>query len=102
MLPAHQCFEAGELARLNTHDGLIKNTKLVSLQRPTQITFESHANYGTGMHLKIEQLVTGLARILRTIHRRIGVAQNIVWLIVSTRTERNADARRGKGFVSAQ
>src|SRR6267378_5931962 len=54
------------------------------------------------MHLEIEKLVAGFARILRAVHRSVSIAQYEVWLVVSTRAQGNTDTRRSEGLVATQ
>ena len=54
------------------------------------------------MHLEVKKLVASFAGILGTVHCRISIAQYVIGLVIFGRAQRNANAGRGKCFMSAQ
>src|SRR5215218_7416045 len=99
MVPAHECFETREASRLERNDWLVVNTEFLVFDRLSQIAFELQSRNGARVHAVVEQFVTRFAVFLRAIHRDVRVAQNVFRTIVTTRAERDADARRGEGGV---
>src|SRR5215218_1509315 len=99
MVPAHECFETREASRLERNDWLVVNTEFLVFDRLAQIAFELQSQNRARVHAVIEYFVTRLSILFRTIHRDVGVAQNVVGTIVATRAERDADTRCGESRV---
>ncbi len=83
MLPADQRLKARELSVLERYDGLVMNSQFVTINRPPQIVLHLQNIDGVRVHALIEHFITGLALRLRAIHRRVGIAQHVLGVIVA-------------------
>src|SRR5260370_36235908 len=101
MLPANQRFKPGEMSVVERDDRLIVNTKLFTIERASQIIFHLHQVNCSRVHSLVEYFVSSLALGFRSIHLRVGVPQDMRWMIVTSRAELDADAGRSEVFVSA-
>ena len=101
MEPSNERFESDDVARFNAHDRLIKHAQLIALDRVTQLRFESQPRHCFGAHVRVENLRAGAALRFRAIHRRVGVAQNLLRVFVFVAGDRDADARRREHFRAA-
>src|SRR6185295_9548184 len=99
MVPAHECFEAGETSGRQSNDRLVVDSELLVFDCLSQIAFELQSRNGARMHPAVKQFVTRLAIFLGAIHRDVGVTQNVVGPIVTARAECDADTRRSERRV---
>ena len=76
--PAHERLEADDRAGRQRHDRLEVQLELVLDQGGAQLGFEGEAMTGHLSHLRLEVLDEVLARLLRPIHRQVGVADDLV------------------------
>src|SRR6185369_2979823 len=77
MLPAHERFEAMQLATRERDDGLVINTQLVLFERTPQVALEAQERDGACVHRGIKDLAARFATIFRPIHRRICVTNDV-------------------------
>jgi hypothetical protein len=75
--------------------------EVVGVDGMAQVVFEPDAIELARVHVGVEQLVAGLAARLRVIHRRVGIAHDVVGILVLGVSARNADAGRGHDFAAA-
>src|SRR5678815_173790 len=83
MVPAHECFEAGETSGCERNDRLIVNSELFLFDRLSQIAFELQTRNRPRMHSLVKQFVTRLAIFLGSIHRDFRIAENVVGSIIA-------------------
>ena len=75
--------------------------EIVVRDRVTEVVLQLEAGARARVQLGVEQLVPRLAARLRVIHRRVGVAHDVVGPLVVGRAERDPDARRCEHFAGA-
>src|SRR5215212_7307202 len=100
--PAHERLEAREPSGRERDDGLVVDLELAVLDGAAQVVLKPQARERVGVHLGVEQLVTRLALLLRAVHRRVGVAQDVLGVFVAVRAERDADRGGGVDLVAAE
>ena len=66
-----------------------------------QVVLEAEAVELARVHVGIEQLVARLAARLRVIHGGVGIAHDLVRVVVLGPAEGDADARGGEDFAPA-
>ena len=91
MLPAHKRFDFGDPARFQIDDRLIIDAELAQADRTTHIQFKLQAFHSTRIHAAVEDGIVCFAAGLGTIHRHVGVAQEIVGMVLAGSTERDTD-----------
>ena len=64
---------------------------LLRLERPAKVPFEVQTLLCAGVHFRIEDLVGRRPALLRTVHGRDGVPQEIRWTVRSELREGDAD-----------
>ncbi len=101
VIPAKQPFQTHDAPAVERNDGLVMHEELLALHRPAQLGLEPHRPHLVLVESVVEDLVTGLARRLGPVHGEVGVAQHLLGALVSIRSERDADARRGEHLVPA-
>ena len=82
MLPPDQGFEADQAVVEQRDDGLVVDLELLPLDRLPQVRLELEAGDRARVHRGVEDLVAVLAPLLRAVHRRVRVAQQVVRLLV--------------------
>lgn len=92
MIPSRQSLEADDLAAIEQHLRLIVDREFVALDCVPEITLQTQALAGRGIHLQVEHPVTDRASSLRPVHRDIRIAQEIVRTLLTRRAEGYADA----------
>ena len=95
MLPAQQRLEAGDAPRMNVDDGLVVHVELVELERDAQGRFDGHAFLERTVHLRREHLEVVSAQILRLVHRRVRVLEQLAHGGAVAREQADADAHGG-------
>src|SRR5262245_52120490 len=100
MAPPYQSLESAHAAGRQMNNGLVEHTEFLPVDRPPQIGFELKEIYGARMHSFIEDYISGFSKRFRLIHRRIGVSEQIVRLLVPRVGESYSDACRGEVFKS--
>ena len=83
MLPANQRFEAREGPILERNNRLIVNAELFAIERAPQVILHLQQIHGVRVHALIEYFITRFALRLGAIHRRVGVAQHVLRMIVA-------------------
>ena len=75
MVPAHQRFDAEDVAPGKAHDRLVVELELVEAERVLQIGAQFETLDDAFVHRRLEDAVAALAVALRHVHRDVGVAQ---------------------------
>ena len=91
MLPARERLEAGDLARREPDDRLVANLELAARDGADQIGLRGERLVRGGVELGPEHRVAALARALRVVHRRVGLAEQARAARAGA-AERDADA----------
>ena len=91
VVPANQRLETDQPAGIERHDGLIVEGKLRPLDCPAEIGFQVKQGEDIGMHRLVEDLETGLTRGLGAVHRRVGIAEQVVGTDIVRVAEGDAD-----------
>ncbi len=83
------------------HDRLIVHLEVVVVDGVAQVVLEAEPVERARVHVGVEQLVARLAARLRVIHGGVGVAHDLVGVVVLRAAEGDADARRREHFAAA-
>src|SRR4051794_10081778 len=102
MLPAYESFKSPNMARLQIDDWLIVKQKFVAFYCAPEIGLELQQIQRSRVHGFVENLVPVFTQHLGAVHRRIRVAQYVVWMFVTNCAERNTNADCGEDFPSIQ
>ena len=97
--PAQQRFGADDAAVAQVDLRLVLDDELVALQRAAQLALQHEPLDGGGIHLGRVEREGVAAVLLRVVHRRIRVADEVDDVLGVARAQRYADARRQKDFV---
>ncbi|CAB4835941.1 unannotated protein [freshwater metagenome] len=87
LLPAHQRFEADDIARLQIEDRLVEQTELAAVESAVERSFDGEAMGDPLVHRLVVDGQTVAAGILGAIHRRVGMSDKIL----GCRARRRAD-----------
>ncbi len=74
--------------------------KLLFFKCLMEVCLNSQTRHGTDVHLRVKDLVAGLAVCFSAMHRNFGVTYHIIGAFITGRTECNADTHRGINFVT--
>ena len=83
MLPANQRFESGKRAVIERNDRLIVDAELFAIERAPQVILHLQQIHRLCMHALVEHFIACLALRFGPVHRRVGVAQHVLRMIVS-------------------
>ena len=78
MVPAHERLDPDDRAVAQGHDGLVVERELVAFQRPAQVVLDAQPADRTATQPLVVELVAGAAALLGAVHRRLGVADEIL------------------------
>ena len=91
--PAHERLDPGDRAVVEPHDRLVVQLELVVDERALQVGAQLEAGEHALVHPRLEQAVAALAVALGVVHRRVGVADELLGLDDGPRLgERDAHA----------
>ena len=76
--------------------------KLALFERAAEVVFELKTGHGLRPHGFVENREPCLAVVFRTIHRRVGVAQNVFRRLIFAAPQGNADAGADEDLVAAK
>ena len=105
VLPAHERLHPCHVAAREVHDRLVAQRELAGVEAALQIALQLQARERPGVHLGLEDLVVALAVLLGDVHRRIGVAQQLVGVAAGELiggAEGDADARRDRELAAVE
>jgi hypothetical protein len=102
MVPSNESFEAEQPAINQCDDRLVLKEKFLPLDGSAQIRLEAQEVDCPGVHLGIEQHVPRAPARFRLVHRRIGIAQNVLGFVVGLRADGDSHADRSEHFESIQ
>ena len=94
MVPAQECFEAGDVAVLEIELRLIVELELAIAQGNAHVVLELVARTHALVHLALEEAGVAGAVDLGAAERQVGVLQQLVGLGAVDRTDGDADAGR--------
>ena len=94
VIPAQQRFEPGEPGLRQGDDRLVVHLQLVPFERAAKILFQPQSFLRRGEHRRVEDLTSGLAQLLRPVHRRIRVPDHVLRAPVTVVTDDQPDADR--------
>ena len=100
-LPAQQCLGAGDAAAAKVELRLVPQRELVSLDGPAKLALEADPRERRDVHPLLEIHVAPAAALLRAVHRRVGIAQQLFGARAVRGIERDADARVQELFLAA-
>ena len=92
MIPTQERFESFNRGVFERNDRLVRHAEFVMLEPDQHIRCEPHPFRGRLLHRSAEEHVAPAAHALRVVHRRIGIAQELVGRDVRLR-DADADAR---------
>ena len=99
MVPAHQRFEARDLALLDADDRLIVELKVAVLGRPAQIELQASTQFRLIGHFRFKEPIDAAPVGLRAVHREIGSFQQGRRIIVTGLEHGDADARADEDLM---
>ena len=85
VLPAHQRLDAEQFRRLEVDDRLELEEEFVPRQRLRQVVLEAEPLVELLLHARVEHDVAAFARGFRVVHRDVGVAQQVLGVVVGPR-----------------
>ena len=91
MVPPHQRLVTLHAAVHERNDALEMESELVALERRPELSFQFQAFFQPFPHLHVED-DRGVFALFRRVHRRVGVAQDVVGVTVVLRVDDDADA----------
>ena len=91
VLPAQQRLQRHDVLRFDIDDRLIVHVELPALQRGAQARLDGDALLEPAVHAGAEDLEVVAAAVLRLVHRRIGVPQQLAHVDAIVRIQRHAD-----------
>ena len=92
MLPAHQRLERHDAIGLDVDHRLVVHVELLLLERRAQARLDGHALLQLAIHRRVEELEVVAAAILRLIHRRVRLTQQLADSRAIARAKAHADA----------
>ncbi len=95
-----QGLESGDLARVQSHDGLVLDGELVAGDRALEVRLELETVAHGQVHARLEQRPAAAAVLLGPVHRQVGVAQEVGRLARRAPGERDPDARTDEDPVA--
>src|SRR4029450_3673241 len=98
--PAQQRLAANHLARPVVHLRLVVQLELTALQRLAQVALELEALHRRGVHEWLVGADVVPPRVLRVIHRDVGVLEQRVRVVPIARIHADADARAHEHLVT--
>ena len=78
VVPAHERFEPRDVTRRQSDHRLEVQDELLVLDRPLEVGLQLEAAERGVMHLRLEHLESVLPRLLRDVHRDVGVAEQLL------------------------
>jgi hypothetical protein len=78
MIPAHQRLRGHDLAGPDRHDRLVVRDELARLERGQDLVTGRRLGQRVRVHVRREGAHLALARLLRPVHRDVGVAHEVV------------------------
>ena len=102
VIPAQQGLEPGDPTGREHDDRLVVDLELAALDRPPQVGLEPQPLHDARVHRLIEDDVPLLAQRLGPIHRRVGVAEQVLGPLPVLRSQRDPDAPGREDLVSPQ
>src|SRR5689334_20535633 len=102
MFPSYQGLKSCELSIFQRDNRLVKHTEFIAFQRASLIRFHLQQLNCLCMLCGIENVLSGFALSLYSIHRRVGVTQNIFRMLVTTEAGCDAYAASREHLVPAQ
>ncbi len=97
--PAQQRFRTDDAAVAQVDLRLIEHDQLVALQRTAQLALQHQPLDRGRVHLRRIEGEAVAAVLLRVVHRRVGVADQVDHVLRVLRTERDTDARGQEHFL---
>ena len=91
VIPAHQRLDARDAFVAEIHDGLIHDAQLVEVERAPQLVLGAPTRERAHPQVVVEDVVASATALLCAVHRRVGVAQQGVGLLMAV-SQRDADA----------
>jgi hypothetical protein len=82
VVPPHQRFEAGYFTGSERYYRLVNDFEFIVLDGPSEIVFELKLCHDVGVHSRIEQFVTSLSVFLGVVHCSVGIAQDVLRILV--------------------
>ena len=98
MLPADERFVSDHAPRFDAHDRLIEHTQLIAIDGVAQIGLEPQPRHSLVAHPVVEDLGARAALRLGAIHGRVGVAHDLLRVLVLRSRDGDADRRRREHF----
>src|SRR5918997_1052644 len=102
VFPARERFEAHYPSALEPHDRLVVNHELPALHSAPEVGLELKERDGSSMHRRIKDGVARPTPLLGLVHRRVGVPENLLGLVVVGRADYHPYARRGEELVAVK
>ena len=102
VLPAHQRLHSDDVLAVDRHLGLEEDAELLALDRLADRVLVVQARQRPLAGDLVEQHHTRAAGALGPVHRGVGVADQVVGILVRIGGDRDADARRGHRLARLQ
>ena len=102
MVPAQQRLVADGTAIGQRHDGLVVRHELVADQRVAQVALHVQQRQRLASQAVVEHGGAMAATVLGVVHRRVGVAQQLLRLAVMRAGQGDADGGGGEDLLDAQ
>ena len=91
VLPSHECLHADDRSAREAHLRLVVQAQLSGADARTQVLLKLEAGHGANPQGAVEHLEARPPEVLRRVHRRIGVAQQLAGAVAAPIGEGDAD-----------
>ena len=92
MPPAHERFDLDKPAGGKRMDRLVGQLQFSPFDGATQLVLDPQAFHRKGVHRRIEDLIASASTALDGIHRRVGVAQNVLGPLITLGIDGDSEA----------
>jgi hypothetical protein len=102
MIPPDERFELHRTIDFEVEDRLIENLELIAIDRSPEIGLNLQQVHIRRVHFAVEDFATRLPRLLRSIHGRVSVTEEIFRIAIDLIRDDDADTGGSEHFVISE